>query len=66
VIRPFNANALPSLDAPCVRNCCLNEHNVCLGCGRLLSEILRWHEAPIDERERILINAKSRLELRPW
>ncbi|MDN3685302.1 DUF1289 domain-containing protein [Vibrio sinaloensis] len=24
---------------PCVRNCCLNERDICLGCGRTLQEI---------------------------
>ena len=37
-------------DSPCVRNCCLDEVDVCLGCGRLLAEILRWHAADADER----------------
>ena len=28
------------LASPCVRNCCLDEDNVCMGCGRSLDEIV--------------------------
>ena len=26
--------------SPCVRNCCLDENDVCMGCGRHIDEIL--------------------------
>jgi predicted Fe-S protein YdhL (DUF1289 family) len=47
--------------SPCVRNCCLDESEVCMGCGRELQEILRWHAASSEEREAILAAAKLRL-----
>jgi len=50
----------PSLQSPCVRNCCLDENDVCLGCGRALTEILHWHEASTTEREAILERASAR------
>ena len=50
--------------SPCVRNCCLDEAEVCMGCGRALQEILRWHGASPEEREAILSAAKLRLEER--
>jgi predicted Fe-S protein YdhL (DUF1289 family) len=50
--------------SPCVRDCCLDEAEVCMGCGRSLEEILRWHAAPHEEREEILAAAKLRLEQR--
>ncbi len=28
--------------SPCVRNCCLNEQDICLGCARHLDEIIGW------------------------
>jgi len=28
--------------SPCVRNCCLNEKDICLGCYRHLDEITGW------------------------
>jgi predicted Fe-S protein YdhL (DUF1289 family) len=44
-----------------VRNCCLDEQEVCLGCGRALPEILRWQGATAEERDTIRENAKQRL-----
>jgi Predicted Fe-S protein len=46
--------------SPCVRNCCLNEDDVCLGCFRSLAEILQWSEADDPLRQRFLSNAASR------
>ncbi|ABM25356.1 MULTISPECIES: DUF1289 domain-containing protein [Shewanella] len=38
------------LSNPCVRNCCLNEQDVCLGCFRHLDEILAWRSMSEEER----------------
>ncbi|HSN17238.1 MAG TPA: DUF1289 domain-containing protein [Gammaproteobacteria bacterium] len=50
----------PSVPSPCVRNCCLDEHDVCLGCGRSLDEIRIWSEAADTERLAILARAAQR------
>lgn len=49
--------------SPCVRNCCLNEDDVCLGCFRSLAEILQWSEADDALRQRFLCNAAQRREI---
>jgi RNA 2',3'-cyclic 3'-phosphodiesterase len=41
----------PSAPSPCVRNCCLNDQDVCLGCLRTLPEILNWHRYSPEERD---------------
>jgi len=46
--------------SPCVRNCCLDERDVCLGCGRSLDEIKVWSEAGDAERLGILERAAAR------
>lgn len=46
---------------PCVRNCCLDADDVCLGCGRALVEITGWNAASDEEKEAILARAKIRL-----
>ena len=46
-----NNDKIPS---PCVRNCCLNENDVCIGCNRSLSEILNWRELPVSEQKKIM------------
>jgi predicted Fe-S protein YdhL (DUF1289 family) len=47
-----------------VRNCCLDEANVCMGCGRTLEEIVRWSQAPDGEKAEILRRSRARRELR--
>ncbi|TAN49630.1 MAG: DUF1289 domain-containing protein [Methylococcaceae bacterium] len=49
--------AIPS---PCVRNCCLDTNDVCLGCFRALEEITGWHQADPLQRRQILQNAQQR------
>ena len=51
--------------SPCVRNCCLDDHDVCLGCGRSIAEIVGWNSATRNEKLEIIFRSKSRLiELR--
>jgi len=45
---------------PCVRNCCLNDDDICLGCFRTLEEITQWGEAKKHERNIILSYAQQR------
>lgn len=46
---------------PCIRNCCLDEKKVCLGCGRSLPEILEWHHADPSRQRQISSVAEQRL-----
>lgn len=46
--------------SPCIRNCCLDDQDVCLGCGRSLDEIRRWGQANDGERLAILERARLR------
>ncbi len=48
---------------PCRRNCCLDQQDICLGCGRLLSEITGWHQADEHQKLQIIANASARLTL---
>jgi hypothetical protein len=51
---------MSGIASPCVRNCCLDEREVCLGCGRSLDEIKAWSEAGDAERLAILEQAGRR------
>lgn len=60
-----------SVPSPCVRNCCLDEQEVCMGCGRTLDEIRDWGVADDAQRNRILERAAGRrseraARLRGW
>jgi len=43
--------------SPCLRKCCL-DGDLCMGCGRLLDEILEWGKAS-DRRQCEIIDAAA-------
>ncbi|WP_071872274.1 DUF1289 domain-containing protein [Atopomonas hussainii] len=61
---PTSDDAAPPA-SPCVRRCCLDEREVCLGCGRTLAEILEWSRADNVRRAQILHDAQQRLAAKP-
>jgi len=48
------------IPSPCIRNCCLDEDDICLGCFRSLEEILQWGGASERRRRAILARAAER------
>jgi len=58
------APAADPLASPCVRNCCLDDDNVCMGCGRLLQEIVQWGTASDAVKTAILARSRERLRTR--
>ncbi|MBS3964885.1 MAG: DUF1289 domain-containing protein [Methylomonas sp.] len=46
--------------SPCVRNCCLNDGDICLGCFRSMQEICQWLQASDELRVQFLENARQR------
>lgn len=54
---------LQQIANPCVRNCCLDDSDVCLGCFRTLDEILAWRSLPSVQREEVLREAEKRRAL---
>jgi len=62
---PYNrqlqrAYSLENIISPCVRNCCLNEEDVCLGCFRSIDEILQWKDATEQRKQEIINLANAR------
>ncbi len=49
-----------STQSPCIRNCCLDDDDTCLGCFRSLEEIKEWWIVDDLRRQVILGNAKQR------
>ena len=52
--------------SPCRRECCLDDDDVCLGCGRLLSEIREWKAADSARRREICAVAQGRVKPSPF
>lgn len=51
---------MPEPASPCVRNCCLDDHDVCLGCLRSLDEIKAWLSFSEQEKRQVLANCQQR------
>ena len=49
--------------SPCVRNCCLNLDDICVGCGRSLQEIKDWSQ--LSDAQRIVVLGLARDRLSP-
>lgn len=54
----------PYVASPCVRKCCLDDDDVCLGCGRSIQEIMGWNTARSTERLEIIASARLRIQRR--
>ncbi|WED28354.1 DUF1289 domain-containing protein [Vibrio sp. DW001] len=46
--------------SPCIRHCCLDGGDICLGCHRSLSEIMQWSESSNESKRQILNLANAR------
>jgi uncharacterized protein len=52
----------PQVASPCTRVCCLDDHDVCIGCGRTVAEICEWSLTTDERRLQIAATARTRLE----
>ncbi|WP_308789308.1 DUF1289 domain-containing protein [Vibrio atypicus] len=53
-----------AIKCPCVRNCCLDENDVCLGCYRTLEEILSWTKLTKQQKREVLSRCDERRKAR--
>ena len=51
---------MPTVEQPCVRKCCLNDEDVCLGCFRTFDDMLVWNTSTQSQKVQMLNNAKKR------
>jgi uncharacterized protein len=49
--------------SPCINVCTLDQHQICVGCGRHIDEIAAWSDA--SPQARLLIVAAARERLAP-
>jgi len=50
--------------SPCIRNCCLDQNDICLGCFRSVDEICAWSTCDAAGKHRILDSAANRKQQR--
>ncbi|NQY26373.1 MAG: DUF1289 domain-containing protein [Piscirickettsiaceae bacterium] len=54
------------IPSPCIKNCCLDSDDICLGCLRSLEEIMLWGkpETTVEKKKEILVTISQRKQLR--
>lgn len=56
-----NVNSDKKVESPCVRNCCLNNEDICVGCFRHIDEIVGWRAMSVEKQQNILNLCQQRL-----
>jgi predicted Fe-S protein YdhL (DUF1289 family) len=46
--------------SPCIRQCCLDDNDICIGCFRSLNEILNWAESDSISKSATIHNCQTR------
>ena len=49
-----------NINKPCIRQCCLNEEDICLGCFRTFDDMLQWNKSSSEEKTKMLKMAEER------
>jgi predicted Fe-S protein YdhL (DUF1289 family) len=57
----MNRYPIPQVASPCTRLCCLDDQDVCIGCGRTMTEICEWSLSTDERRLEIAGIARTRL-----
>jgi predicted Fe-S protein YdhL (DUF1289 family) len=52
--------AVIDIASPCVRNCCLDKQDVCLGCNRHIDEIMAWRKLDSKAKKAVLVLCQQR------
>ncbi|NMP30509.1 DUF1289 domain-containing protein [Thalassotalea sp. M1531] len=48
------------IESPCIRNCCLDNDDICLGCFRHIDEIVGWQALPDADKQNIITLCRQR------
>ena len=51
---------LKDIDSPCIRNCCLDTNDICVGCFRSLEEIMQWGNSSLAIKQQVLLISSQR------
>ena len=51
------------IESPCIRQCCLDDKDICSGCFRHINEITGWQKLTTDEQRVIVSRCQIRKEL---
>lgn len=62
--RANNMASALTVESPCVRNCCLDDDDICMGCFRTLDEIKGWSSCTDHKKRSVLKNCFQRRQLK--
>ena len=51
---------MADINKPCIKKCCLNEEEICLGCFRTFNDMCLWNKASIEEKKKMMGMADKR------
>ncbi|MDH5517258.1 MAG: DUF1289 domain-containing protein [Gammaproteobacteria bacterium] len=55
---------MTEVHSPCVRNCCLDQNDICIGCLRTLDEIKDWMILSDNQKLDVLAQCAQRRQLK--
>ncbi|MCJ8294515.1 MAG: DUF1289 domain-containing protein [Colwellia sp.] len=55
-----NIKKISLTNSPCVRNCCLDGDDICLGCFRHIDEIVAWRSYSEQDKQQIVVLSQQR------
>jgi predicted Fe-S protein YdhL (DUF1289 family) len=47
------------IESPCIRECCLDSQDICIGCARHINEITGWQKLSEQEKKSIVTRCDS-------
>ncbi|QIR14392.1 DUF1289 domain-containing protein [Shewanella aestuarii] len=56
----MNSDNTEFIPSPCIRQCCLDQQDICLGCHRSLKEILSWQNLTETQKADLVETLKAR------
>lgn len=51
---------MADINKPCIKQCCLNEEEICLGCFRTFNDMCLWNKSSIEEKKEMMQRAERR------
>ena len=55
-----NRDQDPAIQSPCIRQCCLDAEDICVGCFRTITEIMDWQKSTQTQKREVLANCALR------
>lgn len=55
-----NKQVISDVASPCVRQCTLDENDICVGCFRSLTDIVDWYKKSDAEKREVLMRCEKR------